>query len=56
MAVNILTSSTRIESPFILLEIGGYAFGAYSKQTSSVVDEKGFTRKYVASYPNYVNS
>lgn len=53
---NILTSTTRVETPFIIAEIGGYAFGKYTKRIESVVDEKGFSRKYLASYPNYVQS
>lgn len=53
---NILASTTRVETPFIIAEIAGYAFGKYTKRIESVVDQSGFTRRYLASYPNYVQS
>ena len=56
MAVNLLSSTSRVETPFIIANIGGYTFGNYSKRTQNVVDENGFNKKILASFPNFIDS
>lgn len=56
MALNLLSTTSRVEVPFINVEIGGYSFGIYDKQTKSVTDNEGYSKKIIASYPNYIKS
>lgn len=56
MAVNLLSSTSRVETPFIIVNIGGYTFGNYSKRVQNVVDENGFNKKISASFPNFIDS
>lgn len=56
MPINLLSTTTRVEAPFIMVTIGGYTFGQYSRSTKNVVDEYGFTRRVVEYFPNMVNS
>ena len=52
MANNILTVPTYVESPFIILDIGGYTFGATSKTKRH--ESNGLY--YKVQYPNYLDS
>lgn len=52
MANNILTVPTYVESPFIILDIGGYTFGATSK--TKRYESNGLY--YKIQYPNYLDS
>lgn len=54
--INLLSTTSRVEAPFIIVNIGGYTFGNYTKTTASIVDEQGFTRKVTETFPNLVNS
>lgn len=56
MALDLLSATSRVETPFIIATIGGYTFGNYSKTTQNVVDENGFNKKILASFPNFINS
>lgn len=53
--MNLLSTTTRVEAPFINVTIAGYAFGKYSKKTQTIVNPiDGFTRKVVEYFPNFV--
>ena len=53
----LLSTTTRVESPFITVIIGGYAFGKYSKNIQTVVSPiDGFSKKIIEYFPNFVNS
>lgn len=56
MATSLLTTTSRVESPFIVVEIGGYTFGQYTRSSTRVVDEFGFTTQVKTTFPNFVNS
>lgn len=56
MPLNVLTSTSRIESPAIWVDIGGYAFGTYVNKSTPVIDASGFTKRYKMTFPNYVKS
>lgn len=55
MPLDLLSSTSRVETPFINVNIGGYDFGVYDKNTKNVIDEHGFSKKVIATYPNFVN-
>ena len=56
MASNLLSSTNRVQSPFIIVEIAGYEFGVYDKRTTNVIDDTGYYKKVLSKYPNYINS
>lgn len=53
---DLLSTTSRVEAPFIIITIAGYTFGQYSKTTANVVDENGFTRRVLETFPNVVNT
>ena len=53
---DLLSTTSRVETPFIIVTIAGYTFGQYNKTTANVVDENGFTRRIVETFPNVVNT
>ena len=50
MAVNLLTNTSRIETPFISATIGDYTFGVFNKEKGS----GEYINAYKYYYPNYV--
>lgn len=56
MPINLLSATSRVEAPFIIVTIAGYTFGNYTKTTKNVIDENGFTKQVKATFPNFVNS
>lgn len=58
MAVkNLISSSTRLETPFILVTIAGVSFGVYSKRAKIIIDSNPTTaRSIIATYPNFIKS
>ena len=46
--INLLSSTSRVETPFIKVKIGDYTFGVYGKQTDTV------NHKNILEFPNYV--
>lgn len=54
---NLISSSTRLETPFILVTIGGVSFGVYSKQAKTIIDSTpALTKSIIATYPNFIRS
>lgn len=53
---DLLSTTSRVEAPFIIVTIAGYTFGQYNKTTANVVDENGFTRRIIETFPNVVNT
>ena len=53
---DLLSTTSRVETPFIIVTIAGYTFGQYNKTTANVIDENGFTRRIVETFPNVVNT
>ena len=55
MPINLISSTTRVEAPFIKVTIGGtYTFGVYDKVHLVGYDEQGMYRSQRITYPNYV--
>jgi hypothetical protein len=54
--LSLLSSTTRVECPFIKVTIGDYTFGVYSKSTSVGYDAQGAYKLNKIRYPNYVQS
>lgn len=50
--MNLLSYETFVETPFIIVKIGAYTFGAYKKNAQ--YDTNG--AKYTVTYPNYMES
>ena len=55
--MKLLSTTTRVEAPFITIIIGGYAFGKYSKKVQTVVNPiDGFSRKVIEYFPNFITN
>lgn len=55
--LNLLSSVSRVETPFIKIQIGEYVFGVYGKrEISQGQDTYGSYTKNGITYPNYVKS
>ena len=51
----LLSTTTRVEVPFICVDIAGYSFGKYSKKVQTIVNPlDGFSRKVIEYFPNYL--
>lgn len=51
----LLSSSNRVEAPFIRVELGGYTFGVYEEASAGVAGNHLY-KTVSAKYPNYVQS
>lgn len=57
MAINLLSTTSRVEIPFIKVTIGEYTFGGYDKKvTGSNIDVNGVYKLQNIKYPNYIQS
>lgn len=55
--MKLLSSTTRVEAPFITVIIGGYAFGKYQKKVQTIINPiDGFSKKVVEYFPNFITS
>ena len=53
--MKLLSTTTRVEAPFITVVIAGYAFGKYSKNSQKIVSPiDGFSRRIIEYFPNFV--
>lgn len=52
---SILSSSVRVEAPFIRVKIGGFSFGVYEEQQKGI-GNTGFYKNIATKYPNYIQS
>ena len=52
---SLLSSSTRVEAPFIRVNIGGFSFGVYEEQKTGR-GSTGFYKNVATKYPNYIQS
>ena len=52
----LMSSTNRIEVPYIKVQIGDYTFGAYNKQYLNETSSQGFYKKANIQYPNYIQS
>ena len=54
--IDLISSTSRVETPFIIAKIGGYSFGLYRKTTSKLSDNSGSYNGLLVDYPNYMQS
>lgn len=54
--LDLLSSTSRVETPFIIAEIAGQTFGVYNKYTKQVIDATGSYYGHITTYPNYMQS
>ena len=53
-SINLLSNSTRVETPFVKVTIGDYTFGAYDKTSTLEADGNGSYILNKVQYPNYI--
>lgn len=56
MSIDLLASTSRVETPFIYVTIGDYTFGKYQKEIRNVVGNNETGKRMVVTYPNYMQS
>ena len=56
MQTQLLSSTSYVETPFIIATIGDYSFGVYSKETKNIIQGSAEYRSVVSTYPNYMQS
>lgn len=56
MALSLLSSTSRVETPFITATIGGYSFGIYSRRDRNIINSHGNFVEATVDYPNYMKS
>lgn len=54
--INLLSNTSRVETPFIKITIGKYTFGVYDKVSTNGFDASGVFTINKIKYPNYVQS
>lgn len=55
-SINLISNTSRVETPFIKITIGKYTFGVYDKVSSTGYDASGVFTINKIKYPNYVQS
>lgn len=53
---SLLSSTNRVEAPFVRVKIGGIVFGVFERQSKLINDRNGVVSKLATQYPNYVQS
>lgn len=56
MALSLLSSSSRVETPFIIATIAGNTFGMYSKKSRTDLNGVGSSSKIYSTFPNFMKS
>lgn len=56
MAQSLLSSTSRVEVPYVAVKIGDYSFGVYNRSKSSVQINGKYYSAVKVTYPNYVQS
>lgn len=56
MSLDLLSATSRVETPFIIAEIAGISFGIYNTETKNIVQGNSQYKSLVATYPNFMNS
>lgn len=53
---SLFSTTSRVETPFILAKIGDYSFGVYSKTTLNIISNNTKYSHILATFPNYMQS
>lgn len=56
MAQSLLSSTSRVEVPYVAVKIGNYSFGVYNRSRSSVEVNGKYYSAVKVTYPNYIQS
>lgn len=56
MSLNLLGSTSRVETPLIYVTIGDTIFGAYNKSYETLLSSSGATKKFITTFPNFMKS
>ena len=54
--IDLLGTTSRVEAPFIIAEIGGKTFGLYNKANKNLIDSSGSYDGVITDYPNFMSS
>lgn len=54
--INLLNTTSRVETPFIKVTIGNYTLGVFDKRTVQGVDKQGVYKYNKIQFPNFVQS
>lgn len=55
--ISLLSTTTRVESPYIQVDIGDYTFGVYNKSSKTKVDKNGLKYTEISTtFPNFMRS
>ena len=53
---SLLSSTNRVEAPFVRVDIGGYVFGVWESKTKKLNSINGVVSDTAIKYPNYIQS
>ena len=56
MNTKLISSTSRVETPFIIATIGGYTFGSYSRDVKNIIVNNKSYKSVVTQFPNYMQS
>lgn len=56
MRTNLLSTTSRVQVPYIVVTIGDYTFGLYSKVKTNVQVDQNYYASVKTTYPNYMKS
>lgn len=56
MKADLLSTTSRVETPFIIATIAGYTFGAYSRESRNSESKEGVYKEVLTQYPNFMTS
>lgn len=54
--LSLLSTQARVETPYIIVTIGGYTFGVYSKKVRNIINSGTAPKSIIANYPNFIQS
>lgn len=56
MALELLSSTSYVETPFVIARVGEFSFGVYSKEVKNIIKNNLEYRALQVTYPNFVDS
>lgn len=56
MALELLSSTSYVETPFVIARVGEFSFGIYSKEVKNIIKNNLEYRALQVTYPNFVDS
>lgn len=54
--IDLLSTTSLVEAPFIIVQIGNYTFGAYNKQSKNIISSDFVGNAQLTTFPNYMES